>query len=276
MQALTNFLKIIRWKNAAIFIILQILLYFYFFDRKFEISDAWLFLILSILFFGIFGNIHNNITDYELDRNKNNFIAFDKTTYLIYTIIFVILGVILGFTAFYFTFSPTLLYAILVFPISLGLYNIYLKKLPLLGNLLIAFLTTFAIYVPIAYAKNIDAHQQVFYFLLIMSFLLTLIREIIKDLEDANIDRLYGYKTLPVINKRWATIIVYGLGLVFFVLLGLSKNTIPTLSFYSILTISIIFFALSTKLMSENKYHQVSQLIKILMFLGFVIIILLS
>ena len=276
MQALTKFLKVIRWKNVAIFLLLQILLYFVFFNKNFDISDAWLFLSLSILSFGIFGNIQNNILDYELDRNKRNFVAFDKTTYIIWAILFIIFGFMFGFASFYFTFSPTLLYAILIFPLSLSLYNTYLKKLPLIGNIVIALLTAFAIYVPVAYAKNIDYQTPTLFFLLIMAFILSLIREIVKDLEDADTDRQFGYKTLAIISPRASIIWLGILYLLYFIFLFRYKNNLNEICFYTLLVLSTLISVLSIKFLKDQNYAFTSSLIKIWMIGGLLITLLLS
>ena len=276
MQALTKFLKIIRWKNAAIFLLLQILLYFVFFNKNFDISDAWLFLSLSILSFGIFGNIHNNITDYELDRNKLNFVAFNKTTYIIWAILFIIFGFIFGFTSFYLTFSPTLLYAILIFPLSLGLYNVYLKKMPLIGNIVIALLTAYAIYVPVAYAKNIDYQSHTLYFLITTAFILSLMREIVKDLEDAEIDRQFGYKTLAIISPRASIIWLGILYLLYFIFLFKYKNNINEICFYMILIWSAVISILSIKFLKAKEFAFTSSLIKIWMIGGLLLTLLLG
>jgi len=275
-QQLIKFFKIIRWKNVVVYLLLQVLLYFAFFDKHFSITDAWLFLTLSITFFGIFGNIHNNIIDYELDQKKKNFIAFDKTSYLILAIIFVILGLLFGFAAFYFSFSPTLLYAILIFPIGLGVYNMYLKQLPLIGNLLVAALTSLSIYVPFANAKNIDYHDEKFYFLIAMAFILTLMREIIKDIEDMEVDKQFNFKTLPIISRKSAFSLYGILNILYFVFLFMHKSTLKSLCFYTLLITGLISWGIATKLLKKKKYHQISLMIKFVMLIGFMAVTLLS
>ena len=252
-QPLINFFKIIRWKNVVIYLLLQFLLYFAFFDKSFSIKDGWLLLTLSITFFGIFGNIHNNIVDYELDKMKKNFFEFNRIAYLIWAIIFVVLGFLFGFAAFYMTFSPNLLYGILVFPIVLVLYNISLKKLPLIGNIAIALLATLSIYIPVANAKDIDYHNETFYFLMALGFLFTLMREIIKDIEDVEVDKQFNYKTLPIVSKKIAFSLYGLLNILYFLLLFKHRDILNSFCFNTLLITGIISLLISTKLLKILK-----------------------
>jgi len=275
-QQLINFFKIIRWKNVLIYMLLQALLYFAFFDRSFSIKDGWLFLTLSILSFGIFGNIHNNIVDYELDQQKKDFTPFNTAAYTIWALIFIILGFLFGFVAFYLTFSPTLLYYIIFFPVALALYNLFLQKLPLIGNLIIAILGVLSVFIPIAHTKGIDYHLETFYFLMEMAFLLTLMREIIKDIEDYEIDKRFNYKTLPVISWKTAFSIYGFLNIMYFVLLFIYKDSLTQFSFYTLIITGLTSWVIATKLLREKKYHQISLMIKFMMLIGFLAVTLLS
>jgi len=275
-QQLISFFKIIRWKNVVIYIFLQILLYFALFGQQFSFTNGWLFLSLSILFLGIFGNIQNNLIDYELDRKKPDFVDFNRTTYLIWAIIFLILGLIFGFTAFYQTFYPTMLYAVLSFPLFLSLYNLYVKKLPLLGNLLIAGITVYAIYIPIAYTRGIPYQTHCFYFLLLMAFLLTFMRELIKDIEDVEYDKVLNYKTLPIISVK-LSIAVYGvLNVLFFYFLWLFKPELNHFTYITLLITGGLFTLVSMILLKEKRYKELTQIIKLMMLVGFLSVIFLS
>ncbi len=276
IQQLINFLKVIRWKNILIYSTLQFLLYFVLFEQNFSFTNGWIFLGLSILSLVIFGNIQNNLIDYELDKNKPEFVDYGKTPLLVWTIIFLILGVIFGFTSFYMTFSPTVLYAILSFPLLLSLYNLYLKKLPLVGNLLIGLVTVLAIYIPVAYTKGIHYQIHAFYFLLIMGFLLTTMRELIKDMEDIYYDKAFGYKTLPIISLK-TSIAVYSLLIIlFFYFLFRFKPDLNGFIFKTLLVTGILFALVSIKLIKEKYYKELTQIIKLMMIIGFLSLVFLS
>ncbi|GIV36562.1 MAG: prenyltransferase [Cyclobacteriaceae bacterium] len=75
-------------------------------------------------------------------------------------------------------------------------YSAALKRLPFAGNLAVALLTGTAIA-----SLNVLYHEHNTLVLVyaLFAFFITLIREIIKDLEDLKGDETYGCKTLPVI-----------------------------------------------------------------------------
>ena len=97
------------------------------------------------------------------------------------------------------------------------LYNRFLKYLPLLGNIFVAF--TMA--VPFLYASLFS--QQGYWTIAIIVFIFGLGREIIKDYEDREGDRAAGARTLAVLLGDAALWIGRGLVLaaaLFYILLG--------------------------------------------------------
>ena len=89
----------------------------------------------------------------------------------------------------------------------LFLYSYKIKKIPLLGNFVVAFLTGFAfIYGGIA-VNNVDASIIPALFALLINF----IREIVKDMEDIEGDKQQGINSYPALHgfKKTKTIIVF-------------------------------------------------------------------
>ena len=272
-QPLINFLNNIRWKNVLLYLLLQILLYFFLFKQDLQITGSWLFLVLSVLFFGLFGNIQNSIVDYELDSLKSNFVPFNKTIYLIWEIIFLILGLLFGFISLSFDFSLTQLYIIFSFPLLLSVYNYFLKKWPLLGNITIAFLTVLGIMIPFVYAKNFSYEITVFYFLLKMAFLLTLMRELVKDIEDIPYDKAMGFKTLPVLSLKISLGLLGFLSLLYFYLLFLYKTHLKTYLFVALLVLGLFMLFFMIVFLRQRKYHYTSLLLKLVMLIGYLVVI---
>lgn len=272
-QPLINFLNNIRWKNVLLYLLLQILLYFFLFKQDLQITGSWLFLVLSVLFFGLFGNIQNSIVDYELDSLKSNFVPFNKTIYLIWEIIFLILGLLFGFISLSFDFSLTQLYIIFSFPLLLSVYNYFLKKWPLLGNITIAFLTVLGIMIPFVYAKNFSYEIPVFYFLLKMAFLLTLMRELVKDIEDIPYDKAMGFKTLPVLSLKISLGLLGFLSLLYFYLLFLYKTHLKTYPFVALLVLGLFMLFFMIVFLRQRKYHYTSLLLRLVMLIGYLVVI---
>lgn len=251
-----------------IYLILEFIIYFVLAGKHFSITDAWLFLTLSMAFFGIFGNIQNNIADYERDRQKKDFIDFNITTYLIWNILFLVLGFLTGFTAFYMSFKPNLLYTVISVPLLLSLYNYFLKKIALAGNLTIAFLTVLAIYVPVIFAKDIQIDKHILNLLLVFAFWLTFIREIAKDLEDKNLDRKAGFKTLPVLHENLSRYLLMFLSLATPFLLFYFKTYFDGVTFGILLIISVLIALLSVHTVYKKQYENATKLYKLWMLAG--------
>jgi 4-hydroxybenzoate polyprenyltransferase len=230
-----------------------------------------------MMFFGISGNIQNNIVDYEIDSHKKHFIAFDKTAYIIIMIVLMIIASVLSFAGFYLIFNATMLYAILSVPLLLTLYNYFFKKYPVIGNVVVAFLTALAIFIPINYAlglANFSVIQiSIFKLLLIAAFFMTWLREMVKDMEDYHIDKLYNFYTLPVIHLSLSKIIFYFLLIVFLSFIVFYKNLLPEITFYTLFSGLLLGFIYSSYLVFSNQFEKATKLLKGLMLFGFIVLI---
>lgn len=78
----------------------------------------------------------------------------------------------------------------------LWLYSNQLKRLPFIGNLSVAFLTGLSICVVAMYYQE---NELLIYTYAVFAFAITLVREIVKDMEDLKGDATFGCKTLPII-----------------------------------------------------------------------------
>lgn len=103
----------------------------------------------------------------------------------------------------------------LIFAGALWFYSHKLSKKPLIGDLSAAVLTVAAFFAVCVYYGFVN---KVILIYAVFIVLITLIRELVKDLEGMKGDLVYGYQTLPVVKgidhtKRW----LYGLMLSAFV-----------------------------------------------------------
>lgn len=150
---------------------------------------------LSASFIAAGGNVINDIFDVETDKinRPERAIPSGKISlqaafnyYLLLTLAGLILSVILSYAAFAIAFA--------VFA-GLWLYAYKLKRLPLAGNFSIALFTGLVFPYGALAAGEISAG----YFPFLFAFLTTLIREMLKDLEDISGDRQTGANTFPVL-----------------------------------------------------------------------------
>jgi geranylgeranylglycerol-phosphate geranylgeranyltransferase len=153
------------------------------------------------------GNVINDYFDIDTDKiNRPNRVlpkgelTLNKAkSFYIFLIIFA-----LSSSAF---ISLVALLEVLFAAVLLFLYSYKIKKIPLIGNFIIAFLTGFAfIYGGIA-VNNVKASLIPAVF----AFLINFTREIIKDMEDIEGDKQQGIFTYPAVHgfKKAKSIIVF-------------------------------------------------------------------
>ena len=105
---------------------------------------------------------------------------------------------------------PYLLTGVILYVITaaaLWLYSARLKQTPLWGNIIVSLFSGLAVYILWVAQQMVDttshemasyAHGVVLMYSL-FAFLATLIREIVKDMEDVRGDSMYGARTFPVV-----------------------------------------------------------------------------
>ncbi len=156
----------------------------------------------------------NDYFDRESDRiNKKRTPSYQPQTqkriHLYLTLASLLTGSILAFRVE----SIALAVVFFIVPLSLWYYSSWLKRLPFVGNLLVALLTALSIvltglvpllelrtlYGATIFASSIPLEvMKITLFFSLFAFSLTLVRELIKDIEDMPGDRHSGYRTLPI------------------------------------------------------------------------------
>ncbi len=156
------------------------------------------------------GNIINDFFDVEIDKvNKphrpipSGLISRSFALFLYF--ITTVSGLILALFLNKYAFAIALISTVIIFS-----YSFKLKRLPLFGNLTVAFMTGLAFVFAGSVVKNFK--DAVFPF--IFAFMINLGREIIKDIEDVEGDLKAGIKTLPIVagNKVSSLVSAFVLG----------------------------------------------------------------
>ena len=195
----------IRWQNLAIIVFTQYFTRFFLirdkplsFSHLLEIIlDKNIFLIsLSTVLIAASGYIINDYYDIKIDLvNKPDRVVIGRYVKrrwaLMINQIFNGLGILLGL---FISKKVALVNLTAVF--CLWLYANQLKRLAFWGNLIVAILTGFSLLILAVYYPG---HQKEVWVYAIFSFFITLIREIIKDMEDVKGDEKHGCRTLPII-----------------------------------------------------------------------------
>ena len=204
-------LVLVRWKNLLIIGVSQYSTsYFLIPSSKFYniITDIQLLtLSFSTILIAAAGYIINDYYDIKIDYvNKPQRVVvgsfFKRRSIIIMHATFNTLGILGGLWISWEVGLINTLAAGL-----LWLYSNLLKRLPLLGNLTVAALTGMSVFIVYIYFR-----QSLFLLAAYASFafFISLIREIIKDMEDIEGDKKFDCKTLPlVIGLRKTKVVIY-------------------------------------------------------------------
>ena len=138
----------------------------------------------------------NDVFDFKIDRiNKpsrlivNSFLSQKKVLSIYFAIL-----VILVFVSF--RFLPLRITIINLIAVAmLFVYSVYLKRVSVAGNLLIATLTALVIYLA---AFMFDTMNWPLVWTMVFAFQITFLREVVKDVEDIRGDLKYKLRTLPI------------------------------------------------------------------------------
>jgi 4-hydroxybenzoate polyprenyltransferase len=193
-------LLVFRPLNLVIVAALQLVTYhflnFHHGDRSLLNPNIWL-LILGSVCVTAAGYLFNDWFDRLADKhNKPGKLYINHWNKTAFWLVFILMNLIALF-AFYLV-NPLLITWFMIIIFLLVLYTLLLKKLPLIGNLTVSFIAAFSVYAVFLTFETQDRHLVVFYSAL--AALITYIREIIKDMEDVEGDRLAGYRTFPVLT----------------------------------------------------------------------------
>ena len=229
-MTLKHWLQFFRFPNLFIVVLTQILLWKLVILRRFpeagiepvfDLPHFLLFTFVTVLI-AASGYVINDIVDMEIDlvnKPEKTWIGTRLSKKVAQKIYWWIIGlgfIIACFLAIYVDNLPLLL----IYPVAVILlwwYAVSLKKKPFLGNLVIAIFCAFVAGIVLVSewpaVKNLmenqpDAGNYIWFLFccyLVFALISTLLREVIKDIEDIDGDLKNGCRTLPIaFGKRTA------------------------------------------------------------------------
>lgn len=297
---LVAFLKLIRWKNLLLILYLQFILKLLVFP-SFKVAtnlSLFQFIILSssVLLITAAGYIINDILDLKTDLinkpekvlvSKQFSIEKSKQLYLWINSIGLVLGIGLSLQIE----KPPYSFVFISASLLLYYYSKKFKTMPLIGNFIVSVLIAFSIL--IIYVIDIDSSiqtsaqefvEKLIFGLALFAFLLNLIRELIKDIEDTKGDYGLNMNTLPILIGKKRTqitasfICALSVGLLALIIISIAsiyKFTAIYLIIFTVLPLTYIGIKLRS-INSLKGLKKVSLFLKIIMFLGLNSIILIS
>ncbi len=248
-------------------------------------------LVLSSVCIAAAGNIINDIYDVETDKvNKPSKVVVgksisEKTAYTLF-ITFNVVGVLIGFYLSNLVGKSGFFAIFVIISALLYVYASYLKQTFLVGNIVISTLVGLSVLIvgvfeliPVITAQNQTTQFTFFKILLdyaIFAFLINLVREIVKDLEDVDGDYKSKMNTLPIVIGRDRTAkVVFILtllplfGSIYYVATYLSKFEVIIAYFLILIIAPLIYIAIRAYNSKTKKhYYHISNMLKLVMLFG--------
>ena len=304
MKTVAAFFRLIRWQNLLFIVITQLLFYYCVYVpllKQFPDTNKqilFFFLTLASVFIAAAGYIINDYFDIQIDIiNKPGRIVINKFIKRRWAIVWHFtlssLGILISFYISLKT-GEWLISVINIFCVLFLLfYSTTFKRKLLSGNLIIAALTAWVILVVYLFAgadvfslsgwanESVDFNvRKLFKFTLLyasFAFTITLIREVIKDLEDMEGDRKYNCTTMPiswgvpaskVFTAVWIVVCIAALAIV---QLYAWQSGWWYVALYTLLLIILPLVYMLRKLYkaaTPAHYHALSNIVKMVMLFG--------
>ncbi|TKS57135.1 geranylgeranylglycerol-phosphate geranylgeranyltransferase [Mesohalobacter halotolerans] len=216
------------------------------------------------------GYIINSFYDSEKDLINKPFKTYldNKVSQNTKLSVYFILNFLSVILASYVSFRTVIFFSAYIF--GIWFYSHKLKKITFLGNIVAALLAIVPFFAVFVYYKNFE---KVIFFHAVFLFLLILIREIIKDLENLTGDFAQDYQTLPVRYSEQYTKVVLSI----LISLALITNILLIQNFdlgymdyyfYVSLIGFMFFFFLIWKSKYKIQFSLLHNLLKLIIVLG--------
>jgi geranylgeranylglycerol-phosphate geranylgeranyltransferase len=223
------------------------------------------------------GNVINDVFDYKIDliNKPNRPIPSGKITLhcgKIYALILFLISIVLTTWISLIINSYLPLVIVFVNVILMYFYAQKLKATILIGNLTVAYLTGSCF----VFGGSITGNLKISIFLGFFAFLMTLAREIVKDIEDKKGDEKEKIKTLPIAYGVKVSAILTAIFIIIDCILSSTLYIFKIFHTYFLipLSIALILFAYSSIQILLNQSIQnskkVSKLLKIGMLITFI------
>lgn len=297
-----EYIKIIRPINLLFILLILILFRYAFVVPKFyEVYDfipalntfEYILLILITLLTAASGYVINDIYDSDIDTiNKPNKVIIEKTisvdnAYNFYKLLCLV-ATILTITLAVLSKNLKLATLPIIILVALNFYAQYFKKQFFIGNFIIAIFAAFVLLLPALYESSTFNDDQIITQIqsgifaaglcyAIFAFLTTLLREIVKDMQDIEGDLQYGCKSVPIklgiIKTKIINTFIILITIIYCISFALYFQNIKinyVVKFVYILLISplVILLIINWWAKSKKQYAIYSNAIKIYMLIG--------
>lgn len=304
MKLISAFLDLIRGLNLLFIALTQLLFYYFilipiFNDtgmKPFLHEKLFFLLVVSSVFIAAAGYIINDYFDLNIDQvNKPHKLVVEKVIKRRWAIVWHLslsaIGVLLSFYIGWKVNNILIGFANLLCVVLLWFYSTTFKRKLLIGNIIISLLSAWVILVlyfsewsRILHTnitkEELSAMTRVFRFAFLyagFAFIISLIRELVKDIEDMPGDAKYGCRTMPIVwgvhvvkvfASTWLVVLITSLGIIQFYVLQFRWWWSASYCFVMIILPLLYVFRRLVVAESEEDFHKLSSLIKLVMLTG--------
>lgn len=307
MTLLKAFFRLVRWQNLFFIAITQVLFYYcfmyaaersiYVFQDNLLKPSLFILLVIATILIASAGYIINDYFDLNIDKiNKPSRIIVEKVIRrrwaIVWHLILTLVGVALSFYVAYKINNVLLGLINLCSAILLWIYSTKFKKQLLIGNIIISLLTAWVVIVlyfcelRFYYMFSVESEKYKKHITLLFkvavlyggfAFIISLIREVVKDLEDIQGDERYGCRTMPIVwgipaakifVATWLVVLICALCIVQFYALQLHWWFSAIYCIIFIIGPLIYILRKLGKAMVQEDYHKLSEQIKLVMLTG--------
>ena len=270
-----SLLSVIRGYNILVLILAQYLAAIFIFSQKKTLRNTifdvdLLYIILATICVVAAGYIINNFYDVQLDSitrplktRMHNYVRQSTKLKLYFILNF------LGFTfGILISWRAALFFAIYIF--AIWFYSHKLKKYPLTGLIAVTVLTILPFFAVFIYFKNFST---IIFVHAIFLFLVIMVRELLKDLQNMKAAIIHNYTTFPVAYGEKKTKLVSIFLLILTVLPTVTLFRYPALSamkyyFYFALTVLFILGVCLWRSTETKHYRMMHNVLKALLLIG--------
>lgn len=298
MRLLGAFLKLVRFPNLIFIALTQVLFQYCIYHPIYNdvISDAntiqFILLVFASLYIAAAGYIINDYFDINIDQvNKPEKLVVDKIIRRRWAIVWHLVLSFSGIlcTALALPLNKWYLVLANIFCVSLlWFYSTTFKKSLLVGNIVISILVAWTILIFFFSKLSIDdafgpgnqANYKFFRFSFLyagFAFIISLIREAIKDIEDREGDAKYGCHTMPIVwgvsatkvyIAVWMIVLLAAIMIIQVYILQFQWWWVVVYSVIFIIGPLIVLFAKLFPATTPRQFHHLSNLAKLTMLTG--------
>ena len=290
-----KYLKLIRFQNLLMLAFMQLVFRYLFLAQSYvdlALTDFnYILLVIATVCIAAGGYVINNIMDQDTDeiakpQNRVVGVSISETVAYNWYIGLTIVGVGIGFYLSNVIYKPTFASMFILVATLLYMYATSFKQIPVLGNVVVALMLSTSIIIiglfdilPAIDMDNRFRMKEAFDILMhyaIFAFIINLIREIVKDMEDMDGDYQSGINSLPIaIGVQKTKIIVGVLTVISIGILAYYVNSnlfeLDYVVYYTMILIvgPLIYFGVKLlNATTKKEFHHLSLVLKIILFFG--------